>query len=332
MIKQAMYIESDSNYPYFNLALEEYLLDNVEEDQIILYLWQNKHTVVIGKHQNSWKECKIRELEESGGHLVRRLSGGGAVYHDLGNLNFTFLVPTKLYDLDKQLDVILTAVQMLGMKAEKSGRNDILLNGMKFSGNAFLKRGSRSYHHGTLMVDVNMQDLQKYLNVDREKLKSKSVDSVRSRVTNLSEHHPTLTIDLLKETLIKAFGNVYDCQPVQYILDTEAEASIKEREEKFSSWDFKYGKKINFEFEAVTRFAWGGLSMQFHVLRGRIEDIVIHSDAMNQDFISQIAEAIIGAHFDKKAVIQIIEAYEAKDKQEEEMCQDMIGFIDTLEF
>ena len=130
-------IESDSTNPYKNLALENWLLDHVAEDEVILYLWQNQHTVVVGKNQNAWKECNISTLEADGGHLARRLSGGGAVYHDLGNLNFTFLAHKARYDVAKQLEVILRGLQRLGIEAEKSGRNDILVDGRKVSGNAF---------------------------------------------------------------------------------------------------------------------------------------------------------------------------------------------------
>jgi len=332
MIDQTVYIESKRTYPYYNLALEEYLLDNVGERQIILYLWQNKHTVVIGKNQNSWKECKIRELEGDGGYLVRRLSGGGAVYHDLGNLNFTFLIPTELYDLDKQLEVILTAVRMLGLDAVKSGRNDILIDGMKFSGNAFLERGGKSYHHGTLMVNVCLQDLQKYLNVDREKLKSKSVDSVRARVANLTEFYPTLTIEMLKDTLIQAFGVVYGVEPQKLNLNESAEQSIKERENRFASWEFKYGKKIEFQFEIATRFVWGNICMQFQVDRGKIKDVLVYSDAMKQDLISNIADVLKGILFDKMEVIRLIKQYRCKDIAEEEMLLDIINFIDKQDF
>ncbi len=332
LIKKADFLESNSTFPYYNLALEEYLLDHVAEDQIILYLWQNKHTVVIGKNQNSWKECKIRELEESGGHLVRRLSGGGAVYHDLGNLNFTFLVPTKLYDLEKQMEVILRAVRLLGLQAEKSGRNDILLNGMKFSGNAFLERGSKSYHHGTLMVDVNLADLQKYLNVDLEKLKSNAVDSVRARVTNLSEHFHNLSVSLVKEKLIEAFGEVYGVRPKQYQLPDDAFKWIQEREDFFSSWDFKYGKKINFEYETSNRFSWGNICMQFHVVCGKIEDVRVYSDAMKQELIGKLADMMVGKMFHPNEIIRAVQSYDSLDYMELEMCNDIVGFMETQEF
>ena len=176
--------------PYENLALEEMLLTHVPKESCILYLWQNQKTVVIGKNQNAWKECRFQELEADGGHLARRLSGGGAVFHDLGNLNFTFLIPSSDYDLSKQMSVILEAVRSLGIDAQKSGRNDVTVDGKKFSGNAFCQKGGNSYHHGTLMLRVDTQKVARYLNVSEKKLRSKGVSSVTSRVCNLCDFIP----------------------------------------------------------------------------------------------------------------------------------------------
>lgn len=168
MIETLSYYIGNSLNPYLNLSIEEYLLDTVQPGQMILYLWQNERTVVIGKNQNAWKECRFQELEQDGGHLARRLSGGGAVFHDTGNLNFTFLVPTKDYDLSRQMSVILEAVRSLGIDAQKSGRNDITIDGKKFSGNAFCQKGENSYHHGTLMLHVDTQKVAHYLNVSEK--------------------------------------------------------------------------------------------------------------------------------------------------------------------
>ena len=148
MITRTYYYTEESTDPFYNLAIEQHLLDIVPKGSCILYLWQNKHTVVIGKNQNCWKECKMQELADDGGRMVRRLSGGGAVYHDLGNLNFTCVTHKEDYDVARQLDVILTALHALGIHAEKSGRNDLHVDGRKFSGNAFYDNGSRCFHHG----------------------------------------------------------------------------------------------------------------------------------------------------------------------------------------
>jgi lipoate-protein ligase A len=187
---------SKSVDPWYNLALEEYLLKHVRRGEVVLYLWQNNHTVVIGKHQNAWKECNCKLLEQDGGRLARRLSGGGAVYHDLGNLNFTMVMDRKLYDLEKQLTVILQAVRGLEIRAEFTGRNDLAIEGRKFSGNAFCFKSERAYHHGTLMVDTDLECLTRYLQAPQSKLVAKGagIASVRSRVINLASIRSGLTV------------------------------------------------------------------------------------------------------------------------------------------
>ena len=192
-----------------NLALEKYLTAHVADDEVILYLWQNRKTVVIGKNQNPWKQCRVEELLADGGQLARRPSGGGAVFHDLGNLNFSFCAKKENYDVDRQLEVILLAVRRIGIPAQKSGRNDLTAEGRKFSGNAFCETGEGCCHHGTIMVDVDSSMLERYLTVSPQKLASKGVDSVRSRVVNLREYRPELTVEDLSEALYQAFGQVY---------------------------------------------------------------------------------------------------------------------------
>ena len=163
------YILTDCTDPAKNLAVEEYLTFRADPDEVTMYLWQNANTVVIGRNQNPWKECRLEEMAEGGCTLARRVSGGGAVYHDLGNLNFTFIAQEGLYDVAKQTEVILRAVQILGIHAEKNGRNDLTIDGKKFSGHAYFKRGKYCYHHGTIMMDVNRDVLSRYLNVSTAK-------------------------------------------------------------------------------------------------------------------------------------------------------------------
>ena len=207
-IRTKLFISKSTN-PWFNLAYEEQLVGEVAEDEIYLYLWQNQHTVVIGKHQNPWREVLVSELEADGGKVARRLSGGGAVYHDLGNVNFTFVMHKKHEDLHRQLKVILDGVKALGIDAEFSGRNDILAEGRKFSGNAFYHGKTNYYHHGTILVDVDMTKLGRYLNVSMKKLNAKGVQSVKSRVINLKELNPELTIGSVMMAVGEAFESEY---------------------------------------------------------------------------------------------------------------------------
>lgn len=330
-LNKLTYVESAHMYPYYNLAVEEYLLLHCEENECILYLWQNKNTVVIGRNQNAWKECLVSRLEEENGHLVRRLSGGGAVYHDTGNLNFTFLVRKSNYDLNKQLAVIIKAAQKLGIPAEKSGRNDILAEGRKFSGNAFYEQGEFCYHHGTLMLDVNVDDLTRYLTVSKDKLKSKGVDSVRARVGNLKEFVPDLTVEMMKEKLVEAFEEVYGGQVEQKRIETFPQNEIAERTARFESWDWTFGKKLEFQYERVHRFAWGGVTIQIQVRDGVIGDLLVCSDAMKPELIQWMNEGLRGVRYQKQAMCEALASYSVRDEEEGHMIEDLTEWIQTMD-
>lgn len=331
MIKKIAYLESENTYPYQNLAMEEYLLLHCDKEECILYLWQNRNTVVIGRNQNAWKECLVSKLEEENGYPVRRLSGGGAVYHDLGNLNFTFLVRKENYDVDKQLSVILEAVKKLGIRAEKSGRNDILIDGHKFSGNAFYEQGDCCYHHGTLMVNVNMGELSRYLTVSKDKLQSKGVDSVRARVANLTEYAPELTVDELKQKLLEAFEEVYGLKANILKMDDLDAEEVAERTKKFASWDWIFGRKLDFQYELSNRFPWGQITLQIKVKNGRIEDMNVYSDAMKQDLMPEIKRYLKNIRYDKNAICTELGLFWSEDKEQEQMMSDIIEWIWSID-
>lgn len=229
-------VYSTSNDPWFNLSVEEYLLSCVQKDEVILYLWQNQNTIVIGKNQNPWKECSCDEFERNGGKLARRLSGGGAVFHDLGNLNFTFIMDKNLYDLNKQLSIILNSCKNLGINAEFTGRNDITVNGRKFSGNAFYFAKDSAYHHGTILIDTNFEKLTKYLQVSKEKIDSKGIKSVKSRVVNLKSIKKDLTVEKMMKELKQNFIKVYGTRGSHIIYEKcgmdEAEKAHSQNEER----------------------------------------------------------------------------------------------------
>ncbi len=302
MLHSLYVIRTRQTDPRHNLALEEYLLNTVGPGQCILYLWQNQRTVVIGRNQNAENECRIQTLEADGGHLVRRLSGGGAVYHDLGNLNFTFLVRTEDYDKEKQTDVILRAVQALGIRAEKNGRNDLTIDGQKFSGHAYYKTGTQCYHHGTIMVEVDMAPLEKYLNVSPLKLQAKGVKSVRSRVANLRDYIPALTIPALEEALITAFGQVYGL-PVETWQESDLDTrAIAEGQARFSAPDWIYGDSRPLEVSREARFDWGLLRLDFSREEGRITQAALWSDGLEADFLSRVPDLLRGCPLEAGAL------------------------------
>lgn len=334
MIDKLSYIFAKGTNPYENLALEEYLLLNVMPNEVILYLWQNENTVVIGKNQNCFKECKTDLLKQDGGHIARRLSGGGAVFHDLGNLNFTFLAKQENYDVSRQLDVILNAVNSYTLDAKKTGRNDITIGNMKFSGNAFYKNGDRCYHHGTLLIVVDMQKLSKYLNVSAEKLQSKGVSSVKSRVTNLSEFNPNITIESMKKRLIFSFGEVYALSPAEIdAVKIEADsAEIKRLCDKFSSDAVIFGNDnkrsiTSCTYEVKRRFEWGDIEILLETNKSKVVSADVYSDSMDFSFVEQLKGALTGCDFSSKALADKIKLIPLHDELSSLMSEDIISLI-----
>lgn len=264
-----------------------------------------------------WKECRTTLLEQEGGRLARRLSGGGAVFHDLGNLNFTFLMAQTDYDLDAQLTVIQEAVRSLGIPAERSGRNDILAGGRKFSGSAFYKNGRQAYHHGTLLVDVDMGKLSRYLSPSKAKLQAKGVDSVRSRVVNLKELNPDISIPALKNALVHSFSQTYGL-PVQPIwgqcLDTPR---VEELTQRNRGWDWNYGQRLPFTLEREARFDWGSLQIQLQVENGIIRQAKAYSDAMDWALVPELETRLAGCRFEVHALARQLQGLSAA----EEICQ-----------
>lgn len=209
MIHKAKYIESNSTDPYFNLAVERVLFENAGADEIILYLWQNANTVVIGRNQNAYTECNLEVMKENGVRLARRTTGGGAVFHDLGNMNFSFIMPTEMKTEGIPEKLIMKSCTHFGIEAEITGRNDICTRGRKFSGNAFCQTKTTYLHHGTILVDADTSKMKDYLNVSKEKLASKGVKSVSSRVINLIDICPDLTIRAFWNSMKESFEEMY---------------------------------------------------------------------------------------------------------------------------
>lgn len=332
MITETRIVRSTSFNPWWNLAIEEYLLDRVEKDQAILYLWQNQNTVVIGKNQNAWKECRTDLLEGEGGKLARRLSGGGAVFHDTGNLNFTFLVNRENYDLKRQVSVILEAAKSVGIEAEMSGRNDLTVEGRKFSGNAFCFRKSNAYHHGTVLVCADFSKLAGYLKVSEEKIRTKGIQSVQSRVVNLCEYKPSLTIEEMANALAGSFRRIYGGNPpVEVGTDRMDPTVLKELERKYSSWEWRYGEAPDFDIDLDTRFEWGGVEIGLRLENGRVVSASVFSDAMDEAYISRLPKVLEGCVFKSADMAARIKAME-QTPETTRMTGDIAAWIEGKGF
>ena len=297
------YLDTTNTDPTINLAMEEALLLS-NPPVPTLFLWQNAHTVVIGRGQNAWKECRSDLLREEGGTLVRRSTGGGAVYHDLGNLNFSFLMPKATYDVPRQLQVIARAVANFGIEAEASGRNDIVLvpSGAKFSGNAFRHTPSASLHHGTILMDVDFSKLGRYLQPSRAKLEAKGVDSVRARVGNLSELAPDITIPALKDALHTAFIQEYGPTDTLDITDLVDAAQLDSLTAKYRDWGWTFGSTPQFDLTLEHRFPFGMLELHLRLKQGAIQEAACYTDANDPDLASRLAAALTGSPFTPEAL------------------------------
>lgn len=296
-------IRGDGYNPWRNLAVEALLFEDLGPTTRVLYLWQNQNTVVIGRHQNAWKECRVKLLEDEGGRLARRSSGGGAVFHDLGNLNFSFVLPRDAYDLRGQLEVIRRAVASFGISAAFSGRNDLVIegSGAKFSGNAFRFAKAAALHHGTLMVDVALDRLGRYLAPDAGKLRAKGIDSVRSRVENLSALNPAATVPALAGALEREFIGAYGAAEMLAVADLDA-ARLAALEREYASWDFRLGKALPFDAMLEHRFSWGGVSLEMRLKQGVVTWARAYSDAMDEAMIARLAPALTGARYGNMAL------------------------------
>lgn len=294
-MKKIQVIVSDQYNPYLNLAVETWLTDHQEEGVVTMYLWKNERTVVIGLNQNPFSECDVKRLNDEGGHLMRRRTGGGAVYHDLGNLNFSFIADKQDYDVRRQQSVIQEALRHYGLEAEISGRNDLTCQGRKFSGNAFYNGTSNNLHHGTILIKTDGEMMQRYLTVNQAKLQKHGVQSVRSRVVNLSEL-ADVTSENIVEPLIEAFESVYGTKAEQ--VDFKALAELPEVQATvthITSHEYLYAKWEHFKAVKKGQFPWGNVEVGFEVDAGtrEIKNLVIATDCLNTE-ITDICNDIVG--------------------------------------
>lgn len=304
MIKKLQFYISHTVNPYVNLATEKLLFDTVDNETVILYLWQNQSTVVIGKNQNAFSECRTELLAREGGTLARRLSGGGAVFHDLGNLNFTFICATDNFDVARNMEVIRHACHLAGIATELSGRNDVLADGRKFSGNAFYNSGGHSYHHGTLLISADMKRLDRYLTPPKAKLESKGIKSIRSRVINLSELAPALDCEAMRTHLLSAVKAVFGLTPEA--IEEISQERLTAYAEFFGNKEFVYGSPIPFSASCEGRLPLGNAVLHLCVKSGYITDIKLYTDALDPELPTVLENALKSLPFDIKAMSEAL--------------------------
>lgn len=303
---------NNSNNPYFNLALEEYFLKHKDIKEDILILWQNDNTIVVGKNQNTYEELNAEYVNDNNINVVRRLSGGGAVYHDLGNLNFTIIQPSSSdhkNDFSFFTKPIIECLNKLGADAAFSGRNDILLDGKKISGNSQYFCKDKLLHHGTLLFNSEMTVLTKALKVKKEKFESKGVKSVGSRVTNISDYiDKSISLEKFKNMLVETVFEYRKGEIKNYELtETDIEKINELVKNKYGTWEWNYGKSPEFNYSKEIRFDAGSVSVKINVADGVIKDFKIYGDFFEENPVEEVEDRFIGKRFEIAELKDVLE-------------------------
>ncbi|MGB4015633.1 MAG: lipoate--protein ligase [Bacilli bacterium] len=306
-------IINNENDPYYNLALEETLLKSETAPDMLVWLWQNRPAVIIGRHQNAREEVNIAAIRKRGIDVVRRISGGGAVYHDSGNVNFTFIAPArgKGEELFRRFtEPVIDALRSLGVPAEFTGRNDIVAGGKKISGNAQAYYRDRMFHHGTLLFDSDLATVGAVLNAAPDKIKSKGVKSVRSRVANIRTYlKEDITIEEFKSRLLSRLLATDDIQSREYRLSpAEEETARRLAADKYRTWEWNYGRSPAFETVKSGRFAGGKITFHLDIKAGKIAACHIGGDFFGKLEIAGLETALVGALFTPAAVAAVLDS------------------------
>lgn len=332
-----IFVPNENNDPRINLAIETYLLKEKPLDEPILLFYINEPSIIIGRNQNTIEEINKEYVDDNGIHVVRRLSGGGAVYHDYGNLNFSFIMPddgNSFRDFAKVTQPIIQALHELGVSgAELKGRNDLVINDMKFSGNAMYATAGRMFAHGTLMFDSDIDEVVNALKVRKDKIESKGIKSVRSRVTNIKPFLPAdkqsmTTEEFREDILLKIFGvDSVDQVKTYELTDEDWEKINKISDKYYRNWDWNYGKSPAFNLERRHRFSIGSIEAQMNVEDGEIKEIKIFGDFFGLGEIKDVEEILIGTKYEKAAIEAAVDKIDVKKYFGNIEKEDLVGLL-----
>ncbi len=297
--------------PRINLAIEEYALKYLDIEDTYLLFYINEPSVIIGKHQNTVEEIHVDYINEKGIHVVRRLSGGGAVYHDLGNLNFSFITKDdgkSFANFRKFTEPVIQALHQLGVAAELSGRNDILVDGKKISGNAQFSSRGRMFSHGTLMFDVQLESVAKALHVKADKIASKGIKSVRSRVANIIDYlDQPMTIMQFRQFLLEHIFAGQAPIPEYRLTEKDWETIYQIAADRYQNWDWNYGESPKFNVKSSKRFPIGFIDLRLDVgEKGIIQSCKIYGDFFGSRDVTEIEQRLLGIRYDRHEIAQAL--------------------------
>lgn len=299
---------SDSFDPWFNLAIEDWIFRDMDPEYAILFLWRNDKTVVIGRFQNPWTECNTQKMEQDNIKLARRQSGGGAVFHDLGNTNFTFMNSKETFNKDRNFKIILNALKNFDIFGNQSGRNDLTVKDgegdKKFSGSAFKETKDRSFHHGTLLLDANLSMLSNYLNPHPKKLESKGIQSVKSRVINLKELNTKINHEEIQNSIISEFFKEYGANVEITNLKVEeikGNEKLNAHYERLKDWNWRFGEAPNFTHKISEYFSWGLVEVYMNVEKAIVKECNIYSDSLHPEMIEVMMASLNNITYNKSS-------------------------------